>query len=180
MAKNILCFTGLPASGKGFATKYLVDKYQAGHFRFSTIMRDLLNRVYLPQSRENMSKISTGLRQIFGEDLYAKVIAEDVKNAKEEIVAVDGARRLADIKYLKELEGFKLVAIEVDMKIRYERLVKRGENPDDRAKTWEQFVADHQLETEASIPELMKQAGIIVDNNGSLDDLYKQLDKLVK
>ena len=123
MPKIILGFTGLIACGKGTAGKYLVDKYQAGYFRFSAIMRDLLDRVYLPQSRENMSKISTGMRQIFGEDLYAKVMAEDVKNTKEDIVAVDGARRLADIEHLRKLAGFKLVAIEVDMKKRYELIL---------------------------------------------------------
>lgn len=180
MKKIILGFTGLPASGKGTATKYLVEKYQAKSFRFSTIMRDLLDRVYLPQSRVNMSKISTNMRQIFGEDLYAKVIAEDVKQAQEKIIVIDGARRLADIVHLRQIEGFRLVAIEVDLKLRYERLIKRGENPDDNTKTWEDFVADHKLETEASIPELMKQADVVVDNNGSLADFYKQLDNLVK
>ncbi|PLX24441.1 hypothetical protein C0580_05140 [Candidatus Parcubacteria bacterium] len=180
MDKKILVFTGLPACGKGTAAKYFKEKYQAGSFRFSTIMRDLLDRVYLPHSRENMSRISTILRQNFSEDLFAKTMAEDVKNAKEDIVVIDGARRLADIEHLSKISGFKLVAIEVDMRIRYERLVKRGENPDDKSKTWEDFQADHELETELSIPELMEKADVMVDNNGSLEDFYKQLDQLVK
>ena len=179
MSKKILCFTGLPASGKGTATKYLVEKYQAKSFRFSTIMRDLLDRVYLPQSRENMCKISLALRETFGEDLYAKVMAEDAKTAEEEIIVVDGVRRLDDVKHLSKLEGFKLVSIEVDMKTRYERLVKRGENSDDTTKTWEQFVADHKLETEASIPGVMAKADVVIDNSGTLEGLYNQLDKLV-
>lgn len=178
--KIILGFTGLPACGKGTAAKYFIDKYGAKSFRFSTIMRDLLDRLYLPQSRENMSHISTVLRQNFTEDLFAKVMAEDVKRAETNIVVIDGARRLADVTHLKKLPEFKLISIEVDMKIRYERLVKRDENPDDKNKTWEQFQADHQLETELSIPELMKQADININNNGTLEEFYQQLDKLVK
>lgn len=179
MAKIILGFTGLPACGKGTATKYFVENYGAKSYRFSTIMRDLLDRLYLPQSRENMSKISTVLRQNFSEDLFAKTMAEDVKKADADIVVIDGARRLADVEHLRKMPEFKLVSIEVDMRIRYERLIKRGENPDDNSKTWEQFQADHQLETELSIPELMKQADVFVDNNGNLEELYSQLDKLV-
>ena len=80
----------------------------------------------------------------------------------------------------KEIEGFQLIGIEVDMKTRFERLKQRGENSDDTSKTWEQFQADHKLETEVYIPELLKQADVTIDNNGSLEDFYKQLDKLVK
>jgi len=81
---------------------------------------------------------------------------------------------------LKQIEGFQLIGVEVDSKIRFERLQKRGENADDTSKTWEQFQADHKLETEVYIPELLKQADVTIDNNGNLEDLYKQLDKLVK
>jgi len=178
--KIILGFTGLPASGKGTAAKYFVEKYEAKSFRFSTIMRDLLDRLYMPHSRENMSHISTVLRQNFSEDIFAKVMAEDVKQAEVELVVIDGARRLADIEHLRKIPGFKLVSIEVEMKTRYERLIKRGENPDDNSKTWEAFQADHELETEQTIPELMSQADAVIDNNGTLEDLYKQLDKLIK
>lgn len=180
MKKTILGFTGLPASGKGTAAKYLVNKYQATSFRFSTIMRDVLDRLYLPQSRENMSAISTNLRQIFGEDLFAKVMAGDADQADTRLVVIDGARRLADVEHLRKIPGFKLVSLDVDMKTRYQRLIKRGENPDDNSKTWEEFQKDHDLETEASIPELIKQADIRIDNSGSVEDLYKQLDELVK
>jgi dephospho-CoA kinase len=180
MDKKILVFTGLMACGKGTVAKYLVQKYGAQSFRFSTIMRDVLDRLYLEQSRENMSRISTVLRQNFSEDIFAKVMAEDVSRATGDIIVVDGARRLADIEHLVNVSGFKLVSIEVDMKIRYARLIQRGENPDDKNKTWEQFQADHNLETEISIPELMKSADIVIDNNGTAEDLYKQLDQLVK
>ena len=179
MAKKIIVFVGLLSSGKGTAAKYLVEKHGAKAFRFSTIMRGVLDRLYLEQSRENMSNISTVLRQTFGEDLFAKVMAADVRKTEENIVVVDGARRLADIEHLKKIEGFRLISIEADPKIRYQRLIQRGENPDDKNKTWEQFLQDHELETEASIPALMKLADVVVDNNGSAEEFYKQLDKLV-
>ena len=180
MPKIILGFTGLIACGKGTATQYLKEHYKAETFRFSTMLRDVLTRLYLEHSRENMSGISTGLRNIFGQDLMAKVMAEDVANSQADLIVVDGIRRMDDIKYLRALPGFKLVAIEADMKTRYERLLQRGENPDDKNKTWEAFVADHQLETELTILDTIKAADMVVNNDASLEDLQKQLDNLVR
>lgn len=180
MAKVILGFTGLMACGKGTAAKYFSEKYNAPTFRFSTSMRDVLDRLYLPQSRENMSAISRITREEFGQDLYAKVMAKDVGKAESDIVVVEGIRREEDVVELKKLQNFKLVAIDVDMKTRWERLIVRGENPDDKTKTWEQFQKDHELETELTIPPVMKQADVTVDNNGTLEEFYKQLDQLVK
>ncbi len=180
MPKIILGFTGLIACGKGTATQYLKEKYGAETFRFSTMLRDVLDRLYLAHTRENMSGISTGLRNIFGQDLMAKVMSQDVENSQAELIVVDGIRRMDDIKYLRALPNFKLVAIVADMKIRYERLLTRGENSDDQNKTWEEFQADHQLETELTILDTMKAADIAINNDGSLENLQKQLDELVK
>lgn len=177
--KIIIGFTGLMASGKDAAKKYLEEKYGAESFRFSSIMRDVLKRINVEMSRTNLSAVSLCLRQTFGEDLFAKVIASDAQNANSDIVAVDGVRRLADIAHLSKLDGFHLVAIEADPKIRHERLVKRGENVGESEKTYEQFIADHQAETELTIPEVMSKADLRINNNGNFEDLYKQIDELV-
>jgi dephospho-CoA kinase len=177
--KIILGFTGLPASGKGTAAKYLEDKYRAKNFRFSTMLRDLLNRIYLPQSRDFMIKMSEIIRATYGEDTMAKVIAKDVENADCEVVVVEGIRRMADIEFLKKLPNFVLIEIFADIETRLGRIQKRRENPDDAMKTMDQFKADHQRSTEVTIPEVAGHATERIDNNGSLDDLNQQLDILV-
>ena len=178
--KVILGFTGLLASGKGTAAEYLKTAHQASHYRFSTILRDIAKRIYTKETRDNMIKLSECLRAAFGEDILAKTMAQDVKNDTNKIIVVEGIRRLADIEYLNKLPHFVLVEIFADPKIRYERLIKRGENADDTGKTYEQFLADHQRSTELSILDVTKRAEEHVDNNGNLNKLYKQLDKLVK
>ena len=177
--KIIIGFTGLMASGKDAAKKYLEEKYGAKSFRFSTIMRDILNRINVEISRPNLSAVSLCLRQTFGEDLFAKVLASDAENSEAKIVVVDGVRRLADIIHLSKLSGFHLIAIEADPKIRHERLVKRGENIGESEKTYEQFLADHQTETELTIPEVMSKADFIISNDGDFASLYSQIDKIV-
>lgn len=178
--KIILGLCGEIASGKGTVVKYLEDKYGATSRRFSTPLRDVLKRLYLEIMRENMQNVSSALRETFGQNLLAKVITEDVKNARNKIIIVDGVRRPADIEYLTKLPGFKLVYITADTKIRYERIIKRGENEDDLNKTFEQFVKDNQAEAELLIHEIGKTADIKIDNNGSFEELYAQIDKIIE
>lgn len=179
MAKLILGITGEMGSGKGTIAKHVMQQHGGKSHRFSTILRDILDRVYVEQTRENISTISTILRKNFSEDILAKAMYHDTQNDEHEIVVVDGVRRLADIVYLRELPHFKLIYLEADMQTRYERIVKRGENTDDNAKTFEEFKKDHELETELQIKELKNYADFVVDNDGIFADLYKQIDEII-
>ncbi len=179
MKKTIIGLVGELASGKDVTKKYLEEHYGSSCHRFSTIMRDVLRRLYLPIVRENLQNISTVLRGHFGEDLFAKIIAEDVKNDPHEIIVIDGIRRDADIRYLKDLPGFVLVSLEVEAKTRYERLIKRQENADDASKTYEQFLTDGQKEAELEIPKVMAEANYRINNNGSFEELYKQIEAII-
>lgn len=178
-SKIILGFVGQIASGKGTACQYLKEKHQASVYRFSTMLRDVLNRLYIEQNRENIQKISSALRETFGDDLMALVMVKDVTNEKNQIIVIDGVRREPDIKYLKEIPGFHLIEIAADQKIRFERIVKRGENADDKNKTWQEFQQDEQREAEQQIQGVAKLAEFRIDNNGSLGELHRQIDDIL-
>jgi dephospho-CoA kinase len=180
MKKTILGFAGEIACGKGTATKFLTEKYKGSSHRFSTMLRDLLDRLYLEQSRKNMQEISTAIRQTFGEDTMAKVMYEDVKTDSNDVIVIDGVRRLADIKYLRQLPEFKLVYIDTSIENRYGRIVKRGENPDDNTKTLEQFKKDQESEADMQIRGLKDKADFVLDNNGTTEELYAQVDAIIK
>lgn len=179
MSKIILGLAGEIASGKGTTAKYICEKHNGSSHRFSTMLRDLLGRVYLPESRENMQKMSTIMRENFFDDILSSVVAKDVEKDEHKIIAIDGVRRLADISYLQKIPGFKLVYIEADMEKRYERIVGRGENSDDTTKTFEDFKKDHQREAERQIKDLKNNAEYIINNNGNLEELYKQIDNII-
>lgn len=177
--KIILGLVGEIASGKGTMYDYLSQKHDVGYHRFSTILRDILDRLHKDISRENMQKLSTILRENFEQDILAKVIAKDVKNDQHKIIIVDGVRRFADIKYLKEIKGFKLIYVTADVKKRYKRITKRSENFGDETKTFDDFQKENKQESEIEIGEVGKQADIIIDNNSSFDELYKQIENII-
>lgn len=178
--KIIFGFAGPMSSGKDTAANYLAKKYAGVNYSFSTMLKDVLERYHLEFNRDNLIKISEAMRERFGEDILAKTIAEDVKNDQNKIISISNVRRLADIKFLSDIPGFVLIAIDAEPKIRYERLVKRAEKSDDVNKTYEQFLADQQRSTETTIPEVMSKAQETINNDGTLENLYSQLDELIK
>ncbi|MBI3290754.1 AAA family ATPase [Candidatus Falkowbacteria bacterium] len=180
VANIILGLVGPLASGKGTVAAYLKKKYDAEIFRFSTPLRDALDRFYIPQTRKNMQNISLALRQQFGDDLLASVITSDVKKSSSQIKVVDGIRRDPDIKYLKKLPEFYLISVTTGQKTRWQRMTKRGENTDDIKKTFAQFKIDEQAEAEKHIKKVAGSADFIINNNGDFKELYKQVDNILR
>ncbi len=178
--KIILGFVANMAAGKGTAAKYLEEKYGAHTYRFSNMLFDLLKRIYVEPSRDNLIKMSEAVRGTFGEDTMAKVMAKDAESDENSIIVVEGIRRMADIEHLAKLPNFVLVEIFADLEKRHERLIKRREKPDDATTTLEQFKKDHQRSTELSIPEVVSHATEHIDNNGTTEQLCEQLDNLIK
>lgn len=177
--KIIIGLVGEIASGKDTVAEYLKQKYDSETISFSKPLRDILDRLFLPQNRENMANLGFDLRTRFGQDLLAKAIAEEIKVSDKNMMCLPNVRLESDITYLKEMPGFFLIAVSTEPKIRYERLIHRGQNPDDKTKTWEQFLKDSKLSTEIHIQDLMGKAKFNLDNNGSLVDLYAQIDELM-
>jgi len=183
MKKNkqiIIGLTGQISSGKGEIAKYAVKKYKASTHRYSTMLRNVLDRLYIEKSRANLCALSEFIRTNYGEDTMAKVIIHDIKKDKHKVIIIDGIRRLMDIKYLRPMKNFKLIKIVVDPEIRYERLKKRNENNGDNKKTYKQFLADQKKEAESQVLAVIKKADIEITNNGTWEEFYSQIEKEMK
>lgn len=180
MQKIIIGVAGEIASGKDTVGKYIAEKYGALPLRFSQPLRDILDRVGLEQNRENMAKLSLYLRKAFGEDILSRSILIEAEKSPKSLVVVDGARRLPDIIHMETDEHFYFAYVEASSERRYERLIKRRQNVDDATKTPVQFEKDAKLETELQISDLKARADFIINNDGTLEELYAQVDKVVE
>ncbi len=180
MPSLIIGFVGQAGCGKGTIAKYFKTHYGATTFSFSTSMRDVLRRLHLEESRDHLVKVSEVLRQGFGEDLFSRVIAADAREAKTYLVVIEGIRRPMDIATLSHLPDFILVAVDVDIQIRFARIKSRGQNAGEKDMTWEQFLAEEQRSTEISIPGVMKEATHHVKNDGTPEALVEELERLMQ
>ena len=178
--KYILGLVGEIASGKDTIAEYLVKNYGATTVSFSQPLRDIAHRIYLEENRNNLASLGRVLRAEFGQDILSKAIAQEVKQATSSIVVLPNIRLESDLKHLTNEPNFILIAVEADQRIRYERLIKRRQNTDDAGKTWEEFLADSQLETEIHIRDLAQKARYKIDNNHGFVSLFEQIEKIIQ
>ena len=180
MDKIIIGLVGEAASGKGTVAKYLVEKYGARTFAFSTAMKDCVKRLHLPLSREIIAKFSTLTRQAYGDDLYAKVVAEDCKEADVAMIVVDGIRLKADMTELKQLAGFHLLYVTAPVETRWQRARGRGEKAGESEMSLDDFKKEELLPTELAIKEIGASAEFTVDNSGKMDELFTSTESIVE
>lgn len=127
-----------------------------------------------------MQTLSTILRKNFGENLLAKAMLAQAKKAEAKIIVIDGIRRFTDIENFGSLKKFHLVFIATNQEIRYQRYIKRNENPGDDSMTFEDFKKKDQAEADRQVPEVAKQAKFVIDNNGGLQELYQRVEEILK
>jgi len=177
--KNIIGIIGENASGKTTMTDYLVKKYNAATVRFSDMLADVLDRLYLKKTRANLQILSTILRQNFSEDIMSHVVIQDIKKKNHSLIVAEGIRRPSDTVYLRTFENFYLLYIAAEEQTRFERLKNRAEKTDDAQKTWEDFQKEGKQESEQKIKEIAQQANFIIDNNGTREEFYTHIDAVM-
>lgn len=179
MPKIIFGFVGLLGSGKGTAAVMLKEKYGAEIHVFSDILKDILRRLGLSISRENLQGLSTSLRTQFGQDLLAKAMAQQVGSAAANLIVIDGIRRVEDMAYLESMPGFHLIHISAPEKTRYERVSKRTEKPGEAGMSWDEFQVMSKGEPELQIPSVAAKAEVEIDNSLDMAHLEKSLADLL-
>ena len=120
--KIVIGIAGNIGAGKGTVTEYLKEKYQAKQMRYSKILADILERLYLEYNRDNLDTIAEGLRNMFGEDILSRVLEQDIQEQDVELVVFDGIRKKEELDYFKE-KSDNFVFVFVDAPV--ETIVKR-------------------------------------------------------
>ncbi len=177
--KIIIGVAGRLASGKGSVGKYLIEHYAAARFRSSDPLRQAVDIFGAPQSRDNLSNLSTFLRQQCGENVIAKSVERLITQSPNPICVYDGMRRVIDVTVFRALPNFTLVYMDTDVVKRYGRYIKRNENTGDAEMSYSDFLIRDNLEPEQQLDQLRDQADIIIDNNGVMEDLDRQITDVI-
>lgn len=158
-----------------FSEKSATDLCVSIH-RFSDPLNEILDILCLPKERPNQQKLSTVLRQSFGEDLLGNVITWRAQTDSANVVCLDGIRRPQDVIKLRNLPNSYLIFVDSSLEKRFERGQTRTDRP---IQTWEQFVAEQSAESESKIDEISQTADIRLDNSGTIEDLRLQITKKI-
>lgn len=174
----IIGLVGEKLAGKDTVSNYLVQKYDAGHFRFTHILDAVLEELNLEISRKNEIDLGLGLRKVFGEHILVNALEQRVKRSMSSYRVVNGIR-MDELDIVKKW-GAKIIYITAPIELRFERYNNRREKADDAIMTMEEFIEQEKGPTELEIPELGKQAGYRIDNVGSLEELYEKVEEILK
>lgn len=175
----IIGLTGKNAAGKGEVGDYL----HARGFEFlslSDVLRDELKKLKKPVTRDNLTWLGNKLRNEEGPSVLAEKILARIEDDRHYVI--DSFRNPEEVKVFRRTKDFALLSIEANPKIRFERLKAR--NRDGDAKTYEDFLRHEERErhsldpTKQNLEACAKLADHHIQNNGTVEDLHKKLDKL--
>lgn len=179
--KLVLGFVGKLCAGKGLAIAYLVEKYGFYASSCSDRIREEIRKQGKEVTREGLQEVGGKLRGEFGPAVLAQRTWENILDSGAKKAIVDSIRGKEEVDFLKTQINFYLIAIEADQRTRFDRMVSRAIKSD--PITWEEF-----RKTEArdltgdgrNIEACIKEADFHIENNGSAEELYQKLEKLLK
>lgn len=181
MKKNtLIAVIGLAGAGKTEVTQYLVKQYGFSKIWFGGVVVDGVKALGQEINQDNERKFRENLRKKHGmAGVAVKVFDRIVALRKEtDKVLLESLYSWEEYLYLKKrFPELLLVCVYSRPKTRYARLKKREFRPMDEETTRERDKA--QIEN-------LHQGGpiaiadFLVINEGSLDEMYKELDKVME
>lgn len=176
--KLVVGISGRIGSGKSVVSGYLQKRYGGSCHMFSQILMDILERLHLPQERLSLQKLGVALRSELGEDVLVKALKADLEEDTSEILIIDGIRYPNEVYMLRNFEKNILISVTAPGEVRYERVRLRGERGEQNVSFEEFKEADRRM-TERFLDEIAEKADYVVENTGSLEDLYERVDEIM-
>ena len=174
----ILGITGSFGAGKGEVVDYLVKTKGFTHYSASGFIREEIVRRGMEVDRDSMAVVANDLRREHGPSYVIDSLYERAKSNGGDAV-IESLRAVAEVRRIKELGGF-VFGVDALPEIRYERAFARGSEKDkvsyDRWLEQEKAEMNPNDPTKQNIFGALAESSTVVDNNGSIEDLQKNVD----
>lgn len=177
----IIGITGTLGAGKGTVVDYLVNKKSFCHYSVSGYLKEELQKQNREIDRTNMQDIANEIREKFGPDYITKMLFEKAKQKNHDAI-IESIRNPKEAEFIKSHNG-KLFAVTALQKTRYERIKSRASEKD--SVSFKEFQKQEEREMQSTDPnaqnlsKCIEMADFIVNNDGSLENLYEQIEKTI-
>ena len=178
---KIIAFVGMAGSGKSVAVDYMTNKGIPKVY-FGGMILKAMEKQGIEITPENEKKFREEIREKEGKDWVVRQVIDavyDLVEAGQRRIILDGLYTWTEYGILKhEFPGvLTVVAVVTAKKIRYERVGKREIRPLSLEEIRERDRAEiENLEKGGPIAA----ADYFVTNDGDIDDLHEQIDKVLK
>jgi len=174
--RRLIGLTGTNGAGKGEVAAVLAKKGYAS-FSLSDEIREELRKNGKEPTRDNLIAQGNALRKRYGADILARRVMRKIKGEK---AVIDSIRTSEEVAFLRQQPGFRLVAVDAPVELRYKRIRKRGRA--ESASTLAEFIAkeNEEMAGEAGEQQLRRcfaLADITIINNGTLAALRRKTEK---
>lgn len=178
---KILVFVGMSGSGKTTAIDYLTEK-GIPKIYFGGIIYQAMREAGIEITPESQQRFREEIRQKEGKDFVIKRVLKEIQdliNAGQKRIVLDGLYSWTEYKILKKAYPTEttVVAIILPRALRHHRVAERPDRPfnaqEINERDWSEL---ENLEKGAPIAI----ADYYLENSGSISDLHKQLEQLLK
>lgn len=179
---QIIGITGTLGAGKGTIVDFLISKKRFKHYSVSGYLKEELLKRGLEINRTNLQNIGNELREQFGPEFITQELFKKAKENKSDAI-IESVRNPKEAEFIKENRGIML-AITANQKTRYDRIKTRGSEKD--SVTFEEFQKQEEREMQSSdpnaqnLPKCIEMSDFIINNDGSIENLYEQIEKIIK
>ena len=165
---KIIGFCGLPGAGKTTAIESIKDLGKV--ITMGDVIRNELLKRNIEPSDDNLGYMAKKLRNEGGDEIIAEKCVELIqKSSNNKIIFIDGIRSKAEVEVFRKIWKFPIIAIELDQKMRYKRIVDRARIDDSRDLT---DIKERDLrEIGFGLEDVIKNADFHIYNEGSIEQL---------
>jgi len=180
---KIIGITGTLGAGKGSVVDYLCQHHGFLHFS----VRDYISKIIESEggnvNRDSLTKTANDLRrQNHPAYIIEQLMQQAMRSGKNAVI--ESIRTPGEIELLRAKQDFLLLAVDANIKLRYQRIYQRKSATD--KIDFQTFIENEQREMHSDNPnkqnlsECIKQADYTVINNGTLEKLHEQIKVLLE
>jgi len=178
----VLGVTGYLASGKDTVADYLQNELGFLHISLSDILREDLKKMGKEVTRKNLQELGNDIRTNYGGGILAERALGRRLPDKNYVITSIG--RVDEVESLQKNPNFKLIFVTAPQRKRFEWISKRQREED--PQTFKEFVKHEQKESRGGgaqyreFDNLKKIANIVINNDSTIDNFHKKVNRLVK
>ena len=178
----VIGLAGSFGAGKGEVVNYLTQKKDFKHISARELITKEIKKRELPLNRDSMILVGNDIRAKGGPSHLYELLFAEAKKIEGNVV-VESIRAVAEVKYTKE-QGGVVIGVDADPKLRYERATHRGSESDNVTfEKWRQQEMDESNPDDPTKQDIfgsLREADFIIQNNSTIEDLHKQIEKVLK